>query len=213
MTQNIAVIAANGKSGQLIVREAVDRGLDVTAVVRGENKTVAQHAIIKDLFGLTAADLAGFDVVVDAFGAWTPETFPQHSTSLKHLADVLSSADARLIVVGGAGSLYVNPEHTVQLSQTDGFPEAFLPLATAMGDSLAELRERSDVRWTYVSPAADFQADGPRTGKYVLAGEEFTANEAGESAISYADYAIAIVDEATAAPENAHVNERISVRW
>ena len=132
---------------------------------------------------------------------------------MKHLADVLSSADARLIVVGGAGSLYVNPEHTVQLSQTDGFPEAFLPLATAMGDSLAELRERSDVRWTYVSPAADFQADGPRTGKYVLAGEEFTANEAGESAISYADYAIAIVDEATAAPENAHVNERISVRW
>ena len=110
MTQNIAVIAANGKSGQLIVREAVDRGLDVTAVVRGENKTVARHAIIKDLFDLTAADLAGFDVVVDA----------------------------RLIVVGGAGSLYVNPEHTVQLSQTDGFPEAFLPLATAMGDSLAE---------------------------------------------------------------------------
>ena len=105
MTQNIAVIAANGKSGQLIVREAVDRGLDVTAVVRGENKTVARHAIIKDLFDLTAADLAGFDVVVDA----------------------------RLIVVGGAGSLYVNPEHTVQLSQTDGFPEAFLPLATAMG--------------------------------------------------------------------------------
>lgn len=105
MTQNIAVIAANGKSGQLIVREAVGRGLDVTAVVRGENKTVARHAIIKDLFDLTAADLAGFDVVVDA----------------------------RLIVVGGAGSLYVNPEHTVQLSQTDGFPEAFLPLATAMG--------------------------------------------------------------------------------
>lgn len=78
MTQNIAVIAANGKSGQLIVREAVDRGLDVTAVVRGENKTVARHAIIKDLFDLTAADLAGFDVVVDAFGAWTPETLPQH---------------------------------------------------------------------------------------------------------------------------------------
>lgn len=111
----------------------------MTAVVRGENKTVARHAIIKDLFDLTAADLAGFDVVVDAFGAWTPETLPQHSTSLKHLADVLSGADARLIVVGGAGSLYVNPEHTVQLSQTDGFPESFLPLATAMGDSLAEI--------------------------------------------------------------------------
>lgn len=145
MTQNIAVIAANGKSGQLIVREAVDRGLDVTAVVRGENKTVARHAIIKDLFDLTAADLAGFDVVVDAFGAWTPETLPRHSTSLKHLADVLSGADARLIVVGGAGSLYVNPEHTVQLIQTDGFPEAFLPLATAMGNSRHCLDRKSVV--------------------------------------------------------------------
>lgn len=213
MTKTIAVVAANGKSGRLIVKEAVDRGLDVTAVVRGENKTVAQHAIVKDLFDLTAADLAGFDVVVDAFGAWTPDTFPQHSTSLKYLADILSGTDTRLIVVGGAGSLYVDPEHTVQLSQTDGFPAAFLPLATAMGESLAELRTRGDVRWTYVSPAADFQADGPRTGKYVLAGEEFTTNEAtGESAISYADYAIAIIDEA-AAPEAAHVNERISVRW
>lgn len=151
--------------------------------------------------------------VANAFGAWTPDTFPQHSASLGHLADVLSGTDVRLIVVGGAGSLYVNPEHTVQLSQTDGFPAAFLPLATAMGESLAGLRERGDVLWTYVSPAADFQADGPRTGEYVLNGEEFTTNEAGESAISYADYAIAIVDEVVAAPADAHVNKRISVRW
>lgn len=65
----IAVVAANGKAGKLIVKEAVDRGFDVTAVVRGENKTNAQHAIIKDLFDLTADDLKGFDAVVDAFGA------------------------------------------------------------------------------------------------------------------------------------------------
>ena len=64
-----AVVAANGKAGKLIVKEAVDRGFDVTAVVRGENKTNAQHAIIKDLFDLTADDLKGFDAVVDAFGA------------------------------------------------------------------------------------------------------------------------------------------------
>ncbi|MDO5684994.1 MAG: NAD(P)H-binding protein, partial [Bifidobacterium sp.] len=104
---SIAVVAANGKAGKLIVKEAVDRGFDVTAVVRGENKTVAQHTIVKDLFDLTADDLKGFDAVVDAFGAWTPDTLPQHSTSLKHLADILSGTDTRLIVVGGAGSLYV----------------------------------------------------------------------------------------------------------
>lgn len=106
---SIAVVAANGKAGKLIVKEAVDRGFDVTAVVRGANKTVAQHAIIKDLFDLTADDLKGFDAVVDAFGAWTPDTLPQHSTSLKHLADILSGTQTRLIVVGGAGSLYVDP--------------------------------------------------------------------------------------------------------
>ena len=71
---SIAVVAANGKAGKLIVKEAVDRGFDVTAVVRGENKTNAQHAIIKDLFDLTADDLKGFDAVVDAFGAWAPDT-------------------------------------------------------------------------------------------------------------------------------------------
>lgn len=213
MTKNIAVVAANGKAGRLIVKEAVARGLDVTAVVRGENRTTAQHAIIKDLFDLTAADLAGFDVVIDAFGAWTPDTLPQHSTSLKHLTDILSGTDTRLIVIGGAGSLYLNPEHTLQLSQADTFPAAFTPLATAMGEALTELRKRDDVKWTYISPAADFQADGSRTGVYVQAGEEFTTNEDGQSAISYADYAIAVIDEATANPTDAHVGERISVRW
>ena len=205
---SIAVVAANGKAGKLIVKEAVDRGFDVTAVVRGENKTVAQHAIVKDLFDLTADDLKGFDAVVDAFGAWTPDTLPQHSTSLKHLADILSGTQTRLIVVGGAGSLYVDPQHTTQLVDTSDFPDDFKPLASAMAKSLAELRERKDVRWTFVSPAADFQADGERTGKYILAGEELKLNDRGESIISYADYAIAIVDEIA---EGNHIGQRISV--
>ena len=78
----IAVVAANGKAGRAIVKEAVNRGLDVTAVVREANRTDAQHIIERDLFDLTAADLAGFDVVIDAFGAWMPEALPQHSTCL-----------------------------------------------------------------------------------------------------------------------------------
>ena len=209
----IAVIAANGKAGRLIVKEAVDRGLDVTAVVRGENRTVAQHAIVKDLFDLTAADLADFDVVVDAFGAWTPDTLSQHSTSINHLADILSGTDTRLIVVGGAGSLYVNPEHTLQLFDTPEFPDEYVPLSKAQGAALDEIRKRSDVRWTFVSPAAEFLPDGERTGSYVLTGEELTTDEAGKSEISYADYAIAIIDEATADAAHAHIGERISVRW
>lgn len=203
-----AVICANGKAGKLIVKEAVQRGLDVTAVVRGENHSEAPKVIQKDLFDLTASDLVGFDVVIDAFGAWTEDTLPLHRTSLKHLCDILSGTDTRLLVVGGAGSLYVNPEHMAQVSDGPDFPDIFKPLAAAMAKVLSELRERSDVKWTYISPAGDFQAEGEHSGKYILGGEELTLNSRGESIISYADYAIAMVDEAVS---GSHIGQRISV--
>lgn len=203
-----AVICANGKEGKLIVEEAITRGADVTAIVRGENQSAAKQVIQKDLFDLTAADLEGFDVVIDAFGAWTPKTLPQHSTSLKHLCDLVSGKKTRLLVVGGAGSLYVNPEHTIQVMDGADFPEMFKPLASNMGKALDALRTRTDVRWTYISPAGDFQADGAKTGKYILAGEELTLNTKGESVISYADYAVAMVDEAL---NGNHIQQRISV--
>lgn len=204
----MAVVCANGKAGKWIVKEAVERGLDVTAIVRGENRSAAKNALVKDLFDLTNADLKGFDVVVDAFGAWTPETLPLHSASLKHLCDILSGTDTRLLVVGGAGSLYVNPEHSAQVMDGPDFPEVFKPLATNMGKALDELRGRDDVKWTYISPAGDFQAEGERTGKYIQAGEELTLNGRGESIISYADYAIAMVDEAVS---GNHIRQRICV--
>lgn len=204
----IAVICANGKAGRLIVSEAADRGIDVAAVVRSENKTKAQNVIKKDLFDLTASDLEGFDAVIDAFGAWTEDTLPQHSTSLNHLCDILSGTDTRLLVVGGAGSLYVNPEHTACVADGADFPDAFKPLASAMAAALAQLRQRNDVKWTYISPAADFRADGERTGKYILGGEELTLNSKGESIISYADYAAAMIDEAAS---GSNIQKRISV--
>lgn len=204
----LAVVCANGKAGKLIVKEAVDRGLDVTAVVRKENQTAAQKVLKKDLFDLTAADLKPFDAVIDAFGAWTEDTLPQHSTSLKHLCDILSGTNIRLLVVGGAGSLYVNPEHTVCVADGPDFPDIFKPLAAAMAKALSELRKRADVKWTYISPAGDFRADGERTGKYILGGEELTLNSKGESVISYADYAIAMVDEAV---KGCNIQKRISV--
>lgn len=204
----VGVVCANGKAGRLIVKEAVERGLDVTAIVRGENQSAAGKVIAKDLFDLTADDLKEFDVVVDAFGAWAEEELPKHSSSLKHLCDVLSGSQTRLVVVGGAGSLYVDQEHTVQVADGPDFPEIFKPLAAAMAKALTELRERKDVRWTYISPAGDFQAEGEKTGEYILGGEELTLNEKGESIISYADYAVAMVDEIT---KGNHIQERISV--
>ena len=115
--KKVAIVCAAGKQGTCLVNEAVSRGYEVTGFVRGKDKITNPKAktVVKDLFDLTKEDLQGFDVVIDAFGAWTPETLPLHKTSLKHLCDVLSGTKVRLLVVGGAGSLYVNPEHTVQV--------------------------------------------------------------------------------------------------
>ena len=209
MAQKIAVVAADGRVAGKVIAEAVERGMDVTAFGRRDQNGTAAHTYVKrDIMDLSADDLAGFDAVVDAFGAWTEDTLPMHSTTLAHLCDVLAGTDTRLLIVGGAGSLYVNAEHTATVSDGPDFPDAFKPLAAAMAKALGELRERTDVKWTYISPAADFQADGERGGAYILGGEELTLNEAGESIISYADYAIAMVDQIESGD---HIGERISV--
>ncbi|KXT82354.1 Rrf2-linked NADH-flavin reductase [Streptococcus sp. DD11] len=127
---------------------------------------------------------------------------------MEYLAGLLAGSDTRFLVVGGAGSLYVDPEMTTQLADTPDFPEEYKPLAQAMAKGLARLRSFSDTKWTFISPAADFVADGARTGAYILAGEVFTTNEAGQSSISYADYAIAMLDEIE---KGSHIKERISV--
>lgn len=204
----IAVVCANGKAGKLITKEAADRGFDVTAVARGENKSYAPKAIIKDLFDLTAEDIAEFDVIVDACGGWTEETIPSIPKAAAYLSDIVAGTDKRLIIVGGAGSLYVNPEHTLTVADGPDFPDAFKPLAAAHQTALDALRKRNDVNWTYISPAGDFQADGERSGQYILGGEELTLNDKGESIISYADYAIALVDEIE---KGNHIQQRISV--
>lgn len=206
---NIAVVAAGGKSGRKIVAEANSRGINVTAFVRKPSEIVgADKVIVKDIFALKKDDLADFDAVVDAFGAWTTETLPQHSTSLKKLCDLVSGTDIRLLIVGGAGSLYTNPEHTAQVADSPDFPADWKPLAAAMATALEEIRKRNDVKWTYISPACDFQADGERTGKYIVGGEELILNSAGESVISYSDYAIALIDEILS---GNNIKKRISV--
>lgn len=207
--KKIAIVCANGKQGRLLVDEAVSRGYEVTGFVRsGKVGNAKAKTVVKDLFDLTREDLAGFDAVIDAFGAWTPETLPLHRTSLAHLCDILSGTAVRLLVVGGAGSLYVNKEHTMQVKDLPDFPEIYKPLANIQSEALAELRKRSDVKWTFLSPAGSFVADGARTGKYILGGEEYFVNSKGVSEISYADYAIAMIDEV----ENAsYIQKRFSV--
>lgn len=204
----IAVIGANGKEGSLIVKEALSRGLDVTSIVRDAKKSPTDKYLVRDVYSLQAEDIKSFDVLVDALGFFGPAV-KEYVPATKHLIEIIGDSKIRLLVVGGAGSLYLDETHTKKLYQQADFPEVVKPLSEEMGKSLDVLRE-SKIDWTFISPAADFQADGERTGKYVLAGEELTFGANGKSEISYADFAIAMVDEIV---EAKHSKKRISVRW
>lgn len=190
----ILVVASNGKVSRLVIKEALKRGIEVVASSRKENKSDASTFIQKDIMDLTKEDIAGADAIVDGFGANTPWTLKMHTKTSQHLADLVSGTDTRLIVVGGAGSLYMTPEHTTQLFETPDFPAVFRPISKAQSAALTEMRKRTDVKWTFISPAADFQADGIATGEYLMGGEEYITNDKGESKISYADYAKGLVD-------------------
>jgi hypothetical protein len=172
----IAIIGANGKSGVNLVNEALKQGYDVTAIVRNkEYKNDNVKVIYKDIFDLAKSDLAGFDVVISAFAAWTPETFPLHKKVAAHLANLLEGSDTRLLVVGGAGTLFVDDKGTMVMDTPD-FPAAYMGVAKATAESYFELKGRSDLLWTYVSPAGDYDANGARTGKYVLGGDNLILN-------------------------------------
>lgn len=116
--KKIAVVAANGRVAQKVIAEAVSRGFDVTGFGRKSNNTKAQHYVQKDIFDLKAEDLADFDAVVDAAGAWTLDSLYVIPKAAAYLAGLLKGSNTRLVVVGGAGSLFVNKEHTstVELS-------------------------------------------------------------------------------------------------
>lgn len=205
----IAVIGASGKAGSRITQEALDRGHEVTAIVRDASKVVNSKAkvIEKDVFALTAEDLKVFDVVVNAFGA----PFGQehlHVDAGKVLIEALKDAlNTRLIVVGGAGSLYVDEAKTLKVVDTPEFPDFIKPTATNQGKDLEILQGTDSLSWTFVSPSANF-AIGTRTGSYVKGKDNLLVNSKGESYVSYEDYAIAIVDEIE---QPKHIRERFTV--
>jgi uncharacterized protein len=205
----IAIVGASGKAGSLIVNEAVSRGHNVTAIVRNASKLQDKNTAVieKDIFDLTADDLTTFDVVVNAFGAPLGEE-QAHVDAGHALIEALKGTRTRLLVVGGAGSLFVDENKTVKLIDTPEFPDFVKPTAKGQGRNLEELQGTTDLTWTFVSPSAVFDAEGVRTGSYQSGKDHLLVNSQGESYISYADFAIAVVDEV----ENPkHLNQRFTV--
>ena len=192
----IGIIGANGKSGKLIAYEAFKRGHDVTAIIRNREKMPGcrYKVLEKDLFDLTVEDLQGFDAVVDAFGtAFDPESAKKHQDSLKHLSGLMEQLPkVRLLVVGGAASLYTDRSH--QHLVLENIPAEWQAVPANMKAAFDEL-QKSGANWTYFSPAMTFDPKGKRTGKYRTGRNELTYNSDGESYLSYADYAVAMLDE------------------
>ncbi|MDV2686795.1 NAD(P)-dependent oxidoreductase [Alkalihalophilus pseudofirmus] len=205
----IGIIGASGKAGSIILKEAVSRGHEVTAIVRDKSKLKDTNVevIEKNILDLTPDDVKNFEVVVNAFGAPLGEE-QAHVDAGHALIEALKETNTRAITVGGAGSLYVDENKTVTVLETPDFPDIFIPTAKGQGRNLQELQETSNITWTFISPSAVFDAEGKRTGSYQFGKDNLLVNSKGESYISYADYAIAVLDEI----ENPkHINERFTV--
>jgi len=206
----VAIIGASGKAGSFILKEAVVRGHEVTAIVRNAAKLQNQQVSVleKDVFDLKAEDVKEFDVVVNAFGA-APGQEHLHVDAGRVLIEAMKGApQTRLIVVGGAGSLFADEAKTIRVMDTPDFPKEYYPTALNQGKNLADLQKATDIQWAFISPAAFFNPEGKRTGAYQKGKDHIMVNAQGQSYVSYADFAIALLDEI----ENPqHINERFTL--
>lgn len=151
----IGIIGATGKAGNLILKEALDRGHEVTAIVRNASKVEDKslNVLEKDVFDLTAEDAKSFDVIVNAFGAPAGKE-NLHVEAGQALINILKEApNTRLIVVGGAGSLFTDETKTLRVVDSPGFPDAYKATATNQGKNLQDLQASSGIQWTFLSPA------------------------------------------------------------
>ncbi|GAA4316388.1 NAD(P)-dependent oxidoreductase [Mucilaginibacter gynuensis] len=196
----VAIIGASGFVGASVLTEALNRGHQVTAIVRNPEKITVQN----DNLAVTGADifeteklaaiLAGNDVVISSYnpGWGNPEIYDDFIKGSTSIQEATKAAGVkRLIVIGGAGSLYIDGNQLVDSPQ---FPAEWKAGATAARDFLTELRKEEELDWTFLSPAINLHP-GERTGKFRLGTESPVFNEHGKNDISVADLAVALLDE------------------
>jgi uncharacterized protein len=201
----IAIIGATGNVGRHLLEESLRRGHIVTALARDVSEMKARGGVApKPVDAHDAAALA--DVIAGHHAVFSATRFAGLPESA--IVDPVRRAGVtRLMVVGGAGSLYAAPGKRV-LDAPD-FPEAYKPEALAGAAFLDALRRERGLQWTFVSPSAEFVA-GPRTHKFRLGVDELLVDANGRSWISFEDYAIAFLDEFDS---GAHIKQRITVGY
>ncbi|MBP6404913.1 MAG: NAD(P)-dependent oxidoreductase [Proteobacteria bacterium] len=211
---NIALIGASGFIGSALRTEALARGHQVTALVTHPAKLAATSGltVVKADVNDTAAlanRLKGFDAVLSAFsGHAQANTFDYYLAGFKSIVAALKQAGVpRLLVVGGAGSLYVAPG--LQLLDTPQFPAEYKPTAEGARQALVLLQAEPTLNWTMLSPSAVI-APGERTGQFRLGQDQLLADAQGNSHISVQDYAVAFIDELE---KPAHQRQRFTVGY
>jgi len=203
---HIAIIGATGRAGGRLLEEALRRGHTVTAIARKASDKLSGRANVKavDVDVLDAAalekTLTGHDAVFSA----------AHFSTVPPAAIIEPAKRAgvkRLLVVGGAGSLFAAPG--LKVIDTPNFPEAYKAEASAGAAFLEVLRNEKELDWTFLSPSAEF-VDGERTGKFRLGKDDLLVSAEGRSWISFEDFAIAFIDELE---KPAHSRQRYTVGY
>lgn len=211
----IALIGATGFVGSAILKEALYRAHEVTAIVRNPD-TLTPHEKLRPMKGDVYNEdevvrlVAGHDAVISAFNpGWrNPDIYSQQIKGTHSIINgVKKSGVKRLLFVGGAGSLEVTPG--VQSVDMPGFPAEYKQGALATREALNMLRKESGLEWSFLSPSADL-FPGQRTGRFRLGTDQLLTNAQGESRISVEDYAMAMINEVE---KPQHIRRRFTVGY
>ncbi|MEO5956199.1 MAG: NAD(P)-dependent oxidoreductase [Nitrospiraceae bacterium] len=211
----IALIGATGFVGSAILHEALQRGHEVTAIVRDPTKLKAHPKLLPHKADVQNEDevarlVAGYDAVISAFNpGWSnPDIYNQQVRGTRAIINGVKKAGVkRLLFVGGAGSLEVKPG--VQSVDLPEFPVEYKQGALATREALNLLRKEPSLEWSFLSPSADL-SPGQRTGQFRLGTDQLLKDANGESRISVQDYAMAMIDEAE---KPMHIRRRFTVGY
>lgn len=217
MTKNVLLIGATGFVGSAILNELVNRGHKVTAVVRNPQKLEGMkgvEAIKTDVSDVnTIVDLAkGKDAVISAYNpGWANPDIARLITENypKILEAAKKSGVHRLLIVGGAGTLFCAPG--LRVVDSGVIPDEIMDGVRPLGDFyLNILMKEQEIDWIFFSPAGAFDEQGKRTGKFRLGKDDLIVDDSGRSHISVEDYAIAMVDELE---KETHHHERFTIGY
>ncbi|PUZ24326.1 hypothetical protein GA0116948_10785 [Chitinophaga costaii] len=212
----VAIIGASGYIGKEILAEALNRGHQVTAIVRDVTKITDTHpqltvvkADVLDEVAVAAA-VKGNEAVISSYNAGqdASDILDTYGRAIRSILNGVKDAGIhRFLAVSGAGSLEIEPG--LQLLDTPEFPELWKAGATATREAFYTIKAQSDLDWTVISPAMNIEP-GPRTGVFRLGRDQVVADAKGESRISTKDFAVAVIDELE---KPQHIKQRFTLAY